>query len=251
MTHDDSALRGDPSPNPLEQAARHIDAGELSEARHILQDQISRIPWAVSARVLLARVSARQGRHDECLRIWREAAALCPSSPVVREGLQGAVFRRYYGDETVDLSAYEDLDNLIQELENAKIVPDPDTSSISLDAPVEDDHDVVSETLARIYENQNYLEEAADVYDKLAGQQPDRSEEFAARAAALRGGGRKEEAHKQTGDKTEGSEQTGDKIGGSEHAGDKIGGGEQTGEQTGDKMGASERPADSRSASEE
>jgi len=227
MTHDDSALRGDPSPNPLELAARRIDAGELSEARHILQDQITRIPWAVSARVLLARVSARQGRHDECLRIWREAAALCPSSPVVREGLQGAVFRRYYGDETVDLSAYEDLDNLIQELENAKIVPDPDTSSISLDIPVEDDQDVVSETLARIYENQNYLEEAADVYDKLARQQPGRSEEFAARAAALRGGGKKEEGFKQTGDRNGGSEQTGDRNGGSG------------------------RPADSGSASEE
>lgn len=197
MTHDNTTPERDSHPNPLEQAARHLDAGELSEARTLLQDQITRIPWAVSARVLLARVSARQGRHDEGLRIWREAFALCPSSPVVREGLRDAVFRRYYGDETVDLSAYEDLDNLIQELENARIVPDPDTSNISADVPAEGndadevdvDSDVVSETLARIYENQNYFGEAADVYEKLAKQQPDRSEEFMAKAASLRGGG--------------------------------------------------------------
>ncbi len=190
MTHDDTAPHHDHAAHPLEQATRHMEAGELPEARTLLHDQIVRVPWAVSARVLLARVSARQGRHDECLRIWREAAALCPSSPVVQEGLRDAVFRRYYGDETADLSTYEDLDKLIQELESAKIVPDPDMSAVVTDAPAEDDLDVASETLARIYENQNYFDEAAQVYDKLARQHPERREAFEAKAASLRRGDR-------------------------------------------------------------
>jgi len=185
--HDDPRPRRT-TPSPLEEAARHLDAGELSEAQTLLQEQIARVPWAVTARVLLARVAERQGRHEDSLRIWREALALCPSSPVVREGLRDAVFRRYYGDETLDLSTYEDLDNLIQELENAKIVPDPNMSGMVAHPDAEEDLDVVSETLARIYENQNYLDEAAEVYEKLARQHPERKEEFEAKAAALRAG---------------------------------------------------------------
>ena len=79
----------------------------------------------------------------------------------------------------------EDLDRLIDELDSAHIIPDPDIENIS-DAELRNDiDDVVSETLARIYASQNYFSEAGDVYEKLAVQHPTRKDEFAEKAADM------------------------------------------------------------------
>jgi hypothetical protein len=83
-----------------------------------------------------------------------------------------------------------DLDALIREIERApRIRPDPhfvppsDEERIGTAA---DDEDVVSETLARIYETQGQFAEAAAVYEKLAGQRPGQADEFRRRARELR-----------------------------------------------------------------
>jgi len=81
---------------------------------------------------------------------------------------------------------YDDLDRLIEELESARITPDPDISEMP--APEVDDEadDMVSETLARIYAAQRQYDEAARVYEILAAQQPDRAREFFALASEMR-----------------------------------------------------------------
>ena len=79
----------------------------------------------------------------------------------------------------------EELDDLIQELESARIVPNPDheTSDTVQDADI---GDMVSETLARIYEGQKKYDEAAAMYEKLADQQPENADDFLEKAATLR-----------------------------------------------------------------
>ena len=86
-------------------------------------------------------------------------------------------------DETPD----DDLDHLINELESARIDPDPDAAEAP-EPDLEDDEadDLVSETLARIYKQQGQYGEAARVYEKLAEQQPDRAGEFRQQAAEMR-----------------------------------------------------------------
>lgn len=79
-----------------------------------------------------------------------------------------------------------ELDRLIQELESARIEPDPDLDSIPAPDLDDDIDDVVSETLARIYTSQEQYGEAARVYVKLATQEPDRAEEHLEKAAELR-----------------------------------------------------------------
>lgn len=86
-------------------------------------------------------------------------------------------------------SNYEDLDHLIEELEDARIVPDPDVDALPDDELQDDIDDVVSETLAKIYANQKYFVEAAEVYEKLADRKPDRRDEFLQRAEEMRGRG--------------------------------------------------------------
>ncbi|MDA1029165.1 MAG: tetratricopeptide repeat protein [Bacteroidetes bacterium] len=81
---------------------------------------------------------------------------------------------------------YQDLDQLIQELEMARIVLDPDVRMIPQGELETEIDDVVSETLARIYANQKFHEEAAQVYEKLAIQRPDKAEEFLQKAQELR-----------------------------------------------------------------
>lgn len=80
----------------------------------------------------------------------------------------------------------DDLDRLIEELESARIVPNPDLDDvpeIELDDEIDD---MVSETLARIYASQKQYHEAARVYDQLARQQPDQAEHFRQQAAEMR-----------------------------------------------------------------
>ncbi|NQV71688.1 hypothetical protein HQ496_01095 [bacterium] len=81
---------------------------------------------------------------------------------------------------------YQDLDKLISELETARIVPDPNIEMIPQGELETEIDDVVSETLARIYANQKFFEEAAVVYDKLAVQRPDKAAEFLQKAQELR-----------------------------------------------------------------
>lgn len=89
----------------------------------------------------------------------------------------------HLADETPD----EDLDRLIDELESARIDPDPDATDAP--APDLDDNeadDLVSETLARIYKQQGQYGEAARVYEKLAEQHPARADALREQAAEMR-----------------------------------------------------------------
>ena len=80
----------------------------------------------------------------------------------------------------------QELDHLIEELESARIIPKPDHEHI--EAPVLEDNvdDMVSETLARIFEGQKQYGKAADMYEKLATIHPERTKKFVAKAAELR-----------------------------------------------------------------
>ncbi len=79
-----------------------------------------------------------------------------------------------------------ELDDLINELESARIVPKPEHEVVEAPVLEADIDDMVSETLARIYEGQKQFDEAARVYEKLAVIQPDRAEDFEQRANELR-----------------------------------------------------------------
>jgi tetratricopeptide (TPR) repeat protein len=85
-----------------------------------------------------------------------------------------------------DLGEDEELDNLIQELESARIVPKPEHESIESPVLETDIEDMVSETLARIFEGQKQFDEAARVYDRLATLQPERAEDYNQKASDLR-----------------------------------------------------------------
>ena len=81
---------------------------------------------------------------------------------------------------------FDDLDQLIEELEAARIVPGPDPGQIPMPDLEVDIEDVVSETLARIYASQRQYEEAARVYERLAHQHPDHADDFLSKASDMR-----------------------------------------------------------------
>lgn len=80
----------------------------------------------------------------------------------------------------------DDLDRLINELESARIEPQPDVDEVPPPDLENDVDDLVSETLARIHEAQDDFRKAAQIYVKLASQEPDQAREFLEKAAELR-----------------------------------------------------------------
>lgn len=80
----------------------------------------------------------------------------------------------------------EDLDRLIDELESAQIEPDPDVDDAPPPDLENDVDDIVSETLARIHEGQGEYRKAAQIYVKLASQEPDQAREYLEKAAEMR-----------------------------------------------------------------
>ena len=89
-------------------------------------------------------------------------------------------------ENTDEWAEDQELDNLIQELESARIVPKPDHEHIEVPALEDDIEDMVSETLARIFEGQKQYAKAADMYEKLAVLHPERARKFEAKASELR-----------------------------------------------------------------
>ncbi len=205
----------------IRQAATMIEEGRIEPARTVLQNILHNVPSHLSARVLLARIFEAEGDTAGALTLWKQAAYHGPGVALIERGLRDALIRQRFGhrvpieplpaDYPVTLPQqpaaapssagptpiplqptgsapleFQDLDRLINELETASIVPDPDIPKVSSDDLDSDIEDVVSETLARIYANQSYFEEAANVYEKLAVQHPDRQKEYLQRAAEMK-----------------------------------------------------------------
>ena len=80
----------------------------------------------------------------------------------------------------------DDLDRLIDELESARIEPSPDVDDVPAPDLENDVDDLVSETLARIHEAQDQYRKAAQIYVKLASQEPDQAREYLEKAAEMR-----------------------------------------------------------------
>ncbi|MCZ6705098.1 MAG: tetratricopeptide repeat protein [Bacteroidetes bacterium] len=171
----------------LKSTATLLEQGRAEDAKRALVEFIKLVPTYVAAHVLLATIYDSEKSLDEALEHWNRAYALNPASQVIESGLKKAVLRSLHTvpESEVDTKKDVHLDLLIQELESARIVPDPDVAEIS-DAELEVDiEDLVSETLARIYAMQKYYDEARQVYETLARQNPDRQHEFETKAIAM------------------------------------------------------------------
>lgn len=171
----------------LRSTAALLERGRADEAKRVLIQLTDLDPAYVAAHVLLAKIYESEKEFGDALRHWNRAYSLSPLSRVIETGLKKAVLRSLITEEQEKDVAPDDvaLDVLIQELESARIVPNPDVSEIS-DEELEDDiEDLVSETLARIYATQKYFEEARQVYETLARQNPDRQHEFETKAIEM------------------------------------------------------------------
>jgi tetratricopeptide (TPR) repeat protein len=80
----------------------------------------------------------------------------------------------------------DDLDQLIDELESARIEPNPDVEDVPPPDLEDDIDDLVSETLARIHEAQDDYQKAAQIYVKLASQEPNQARDHLEKAAEMR-----------------------------------------------------------------
>ena len=203
----------------VQKAIDLLEQGRAEQAIPLLEDTVVAYPAYAGAYVLLARAYEAGERWSLAARAWREVLLLVPDSPVAVEGLrrsmrqgkrpilhtpaeaydaaeaqhENAASPLHDGDTAVDVAeaeapataAIDDLDRLIQELEGARITPRPDLDAIPEPDLDDDLDDMVSETLARIYEAQSQFSEAANVYRALAAQNPEQRETYEAKAAEM------------------------------------------------------------------
>ncbi len=191
-----------------------LDKGRAGEALPLLEELVASAPAYAAAYVALARAYETERRWDEAFQAWQKARFLVPNSPAVAAGLRHVAAALAHPESAERAGAvaapawtkvgevvqaeraepepveappdFEDLDRLIEELESARIVPDPEPESIPPPDLENEIDDMVSETLAKIYASQNQYEEAARVYEKLAAQQPERATEFLHLATEMR-----------------------------------------------------------------
>lgn len=177
-----------------------IEQGTVTRLLPELLEHAKAMPYSVISQVLLARALEVTDRPVDSLAYWRTAALLLPNSPAITEGVRRVLSGPQPGapaapaapapqktrKHTPSFEQLDDLDNLIDQLQSARIVPNPDLESIP-EVDLEDESEnMVSETLARIYAAQNQYEEAARVFEQLAIQQPDRRAEFLRKADEMR-----------------------------------------------------------------
>lgn len=189
-----------------------LDERRNAEAIEQLEEAADRERTNPTIRVLLARAYERTERLPEALESWHQALFLAPGSAAARAGIQRFI-RRHPGvsvpppasepepsqdppqgngeqahatPAAAEALGEANLDQLIRQLEGARIVPDPDFDAIDFEVPEDEDEAFVSETLARIYAAQHQYDEAAQVYELLAEQQPERASEFLSRAQEMR-----------------------------------------------------------------
>ena len=189
-------------PRPdLQHLTERLEDGDAAAVVAELTKAVKEEPSHVACAVVLARALEATGDIVRALRTWRAAYVLCPDSPVIRDELRrvsalvaAGAARETRASRAVEAAEkslkddepYQELDDLIHELENARIVPDPEVQPVEVARLEPDVDEVASETLAKIYANQKFFEEAARVYEKLAVQQADRRDEFLEKAAAIR-----------------------------------------------------------------
>lgn len=103
------------------------------------------------------------------------------SPPVQENGDSGET-----STESADALTGE-LDDLITRLESAsRIRPDPAFEGPDVEFATEAPPSMASETLADVYASQGQYEKAAETYERLAEQKPDRAEDLKKRAAEMR-----------------------------------------------------------------
>lgn len=144
------------------------------------EDSPSRAPEAASELEQLRRQAEKEARRGGARPELTEDAASSRTDPLSES------------DETPEArvgqmeNEGEDLDRLIDELESAQIEPDPDVDDVPPPNLENDVDDIVSETLARIHEGQGEYRKAAQIYVKLASQEPDQAREHLEKAAEMR-----------------------------------------------------------------
>lgn len=171
--------------------------GEALEAWHRAYFLMPSSPLIIRERTRLLRTVPVAAEPEEAVDVPHEAAEL-PAVPFVEvDDAEGAVPEEGGTDEPPEpadtdgdgllAEEVDDLDTLIAQLENApRIRPDASFKEETADEEEEDEDEVVSETLARIYEAQKEYGAAARTYEQLADQRPERATELLSKAAELR-----------------------------------------------------------------
>jgi tetratricopeptide (TPR) repeat protein len=202
----------------IQEAIELLERGKHASAISLLEQLVEAMPAYAAAHVILAQAYAMEEKWYQALGAWQRAQFLMPNSAAVSAGIDHAkgffteqdldptsqsavdnVFQQTTStvpgdrddDERTPSSApsslgFDDLDRLIQELESAKFDPRPDLDDIQAPDLENNTEGMVSETLARIYAAQDQFEDAALVYEQLADQQPERSDEFLRKASEMR-----------------------------------------------------------------
>ena len=196
---------------PLDSLTQATSLIAKGHAQYILQELAAwteKRPLDLAARYVLAYAYESAGQWPEAKAAWQDARRLVLELKAERNSqapkpgavpfemtteLNGALETLLRPGQAGDAEGSElpsededELHSLIQELESARVSRMPLADDFPAPELEYDVEGMVSETLARIHVSQGQLQEAADIYERLAEEQPADADRFRKRAAQLR-----------------------------------------------------------------
>jgi tetratricopeptide (TPR) repeat protein len=146
-------------------------------------------PWYATGYWVLGQCYERQGDPAAAHAQYLEVARRLQGIPSITSALERTKARGQLA-ATGGESGGTDLEALMLKLQEAKrVIPpagDHDSPSVDMSAPRQDEHPIVSVTLAEIYAKQGKYNEALEAYTQLVQQRPDEAGRHAERIAELK-----------------------------------------------------------------
>ncbi len=149
-------------------AKNRYETGEIETAKKILDEGIALYPDYATPLYIYAKILISEGEIEQA----KEKLAAAEKLFTARE--TKTYFEKLLKGEIIP---EEDLDPILQEL-NEEILPEKDEA--------EEPENIVTETLAEVYESQGAYKEAIGVYEKLMELEPENSEKYEAKISELR-----------------------------------------------------------------
>lgn len=153
------------------QGLNKLDDENINEAADLLEKHLQNFPSDAAAKILLGKTYAKLGRYHQASQLIKSAADTIHSPHTLefyQKEIEMMIRKEKYTMPEHDFKSKEKIN--LNDSEEFKTSESDQNSS--------GEHELVSETLAKIYISQGEINEAIKIYNKLIERKPENKEKY-------------------------------------------------------------------------